>query len=305
MLSRRYTIVVADRTTGEVRRLTVSLKIVAAAAAFAFGLPLAMGVGARLSVSSELARLRATNEALGVENESFRAATGELTTQIAALQDVVTDLGRRAATDPTTAAAIRQLPALVRSQAMGGAASPPAAARTALSPALVSPESTFGVLRDLLGSLESSLRLVRGDVERWQALTRATPSIWPAVGWLTDRFGTRSDPFTGEPRHHGGLDISADRGQPVRATADGAISTASFSGDFGNLVVVEHEFGLTTRYAHLSRITVKAGDRVSRGDVVGLIGATGRASGPHLHYEVWANGRPLNPLKLLTQSPRR
>jgi len=70
-------------------------------------------------------------------------------------------------------------------------------------------------------------------------------------------------------------------------------------------VVVEHEFGLTTRYAHLSRITVKTGDRVSRGDVVGLIGATGRASGPHLHYEVWANGRPLNPLRLLTQSPQR
>jgi murein DD-endopeptidase MepM/ murein hydrolase activator NlpD len=141
---------------------------------------------------------------------------------------------------------------------------------------------------------------VRSDVERWEALASATPSIWPSFGWLTDRFGKRRDPFTGEEAHHLGLDISADKGQPVFATADGVVQSAGWQGDFGNLVVIGHDFGLMTRYAHLSRLAVKAGATVTRGEVIGYVGATGRATGTHLHYEVWANGRPINPLDLLT-----
>jgi murein DD-endopeptidase MepM/ murein hydrolase activator NlpD len=129
--------------------------------------------------------------------------------------------------------------------------------------------------------------------------------MWPVVGWLSNGFGMRSDPFTGEAAQHLGLDISADKGQPITATANGRVHSAGYNADFGNLVVVSHEFGLSTRYAHLSRFAVKAGDRVQRGDVIGYVGSSGRSTAPHLHYEVWANGRPINPLRLLASRPNQ
>lgn len=300
MLSRRFTILVADRQTGVVRRLTVSVRLAVCVATLAAALPLLMGLGARWSASSELTRLASANGALRMENDSYRAATGELASQISSLQAVVTELGVRSATDPATSKAIQALPTVVRNQATGGAPRSSSAARTAVATAMAPSESTFGLLRDLLGSLEDRLKVVRSDVERWEALSRATPSIWPAVGWLTDRFGARPDPFTGEPDYHLGLDISADKGDPVRVTADGVVTNASASGAFGNLVVVQHEFGITTRYAHLSTFAVRPGQRVRRGDLLGYVGATGRASGPHVHYEVWTDGKPINPLRLLT-----
>jgi murein DD-endopeptidase MepM/ murein hydrolase activator NlpD len=198
---------------------------------------------------------------------------------------------------------MQKLPAVVKSRAAGGVTS--VAATTAVSEiakaTLSSPEDTFGVLRDLLRGLESRLRYVRRDVERREALANATPSIWPAHGWLSGTFGGRSDPFSGEPAFHQGLDISTEKGQPVYATADGVIASASYTGDYGNLIVVKHEFGLTTRYGHLSAYNVKPGQRVKRGDVIGFVGSTGRSTGAHLHYEVLANGQLINPLQLLTQ----
>ena len=110
------------------------------------------------------------------------------------------------------------------------------------------------MLRTLLQGLESRLRNVRKDVERQEALAAATPSIWPAHGWLTGTFGGRSDPFTGEPGFHQGLDISTEKGQPVYATADGQVESASYTGDYGNLIVLRHDFGLATRYGHLSAL---------------------------------------------------
>jgi murein DD-endopeptidase MepM/ murein hydrolase activator NlpD len=195
-----------------------------------------------------------------------------------------------------------KLPAVVKTRAAGGTnvTASPAMAEIATA-ALSSPEDTFGVLRDLLQGLESRLRYVRRDVERREALAASTPSIWPAHGWLTGTFGGRSDPFTGEPGYHQGLDISTEKGQPVFATADGAVESASYTGDYGNLIILKHGFGLVTRYGHLSGFAVKPGAVVSRGTVIGYVGATGRATGSHLHYEILANGKLINPLQLLTQ----
>jgi murein DD-endopeptidase MepM/ murein hydrolase activator NlpD len=170
-----------------------------------------------------------------------------------------------------------------------------------LSTPFASPEKTFGVLRGLLEGLEHRLTFVRRDVERREALASATPSIWPTRGWLTGTFGGRSDPFTGEPAFHQGLDISTEKGQPVFATADGSVAAASYTGDYGNLIVLRHDFGLSTRYGHLSAFAVKAGESVRRGDIIGYVGSTGRSTGAHLHYEIIANGALLNPLQLLTQ----
>ena len=98
---------------------------------------------------------------------------------------------------------------------------------------------------------------------------------------------------------HPGLDISAEKGTSILATADGIVELAAPSGDYGNLVVITHGFGLATRYGHLSKFAVWQGQQVKRGDVIGYVGATGRATGPHLHYEVLANGKLMNPLQLL------
>ena len=203
--------------------------------------------------------------------------------------------------DAASARAMQNLPSLVRAKAMGGGT--PTQAPGFIAAALASPEDTFGLMRDVLGRLENRLEVVRTDVAKREALAAATPSIWPTVGWLTAGFGNRADPFTGESAYHPGLDIATEKGRPVYATAAGKVESAGWSGNYGNLLVVDHGYGLKTRYGHLSGFKVKAGDTVQRGEVIGFVGATGRATGSHLHYEVMANGQLINPLQLLT-TPR-
>jgi murein DD-endopeptidase MepM/ murein hydrolase activator NlpD len=304
MLARKYTVLVADRSSGVVRRATLRVGSTIAAVLAVLSLPILIGLGARWSARTEIDQLRATNSVLVVENGSYRAATGELTAQIQSLEGVINDLGTRAALPPEQVRAMQRLPVVVRSHAAGGAVQPNAAVSELARAALSTPEDTFGVLRDLLHGLESRLRNVRLDVEKRQELAAATPSIWPAHGWLTGTFGGRSDPFTGEPGFHQGIDISTEKGQPVFATADGSVEAASYSGDYGNLIVVKHAFGLVTRYGHLSSFTVKPGQQVKRGDVIGYVGSTGRSTGAHLHYEILANDKLINPLQLLTGPAR-
>ncbi len=307
MATRRYTIVIADRTSGVLRNLTVGRRPVLLAVLTVLALPVLMGLGAKWSARAEMDQLRAANTMLTVENGSYRAATGELTAQIQSLESVIDDLGARSQLDPQQARAMQRLPAVVKSRAAGGTVVPtaPSVADIAKTAALTTPEDTFGVLRDLLSGLESRLRYVRRDVERREALAASVPSIWPAHGWLTGQFGTRSDPFTGESGYHQGLDISTDKGSSVFATADGVVESAAYTGDYGNLIVLTHDFALVTRYGHLSGFAVKAGQRVKRGTVIGYVGATGRATGSHLHYEILANGKLINPLQLLTQPAQR
>jgi murein DD-endopeptidase MepM/ murein hydrolase activator NlpD len=284
------------------RQLTVNVRIAAGLVIGILALPILMGLGAKWSARNEIDQLRSERSVLQVENGSYRAATGELTAQIQSLETVINDLGVRSQLDPAQARAMQKLPAVVKTRAAGGANVPANVAVAEMArAAFATPEDTFGVLRDLLQGLESRLRSVRSNVERREALASSTPSIWPAHGWLTGTFGGRSDPFSGEPAFHQGLDISTEKGQPVYATADGTVETASYTGDYGNLVVIKHGFGLVTRYGHLSRYNVKPGSRVKRGDVIGFVGATGRATGAHVHYEILANGQLINPLQLLTQ----
>lgn len=301
--SKRYTVVIADRASGVVRRFTIRLRPALAVASAVLALPILMGLGARWSATSEIEDLQMARAALELENASYRAATGELITQISSLQAAIADLGERAQLDPATIKAIEKLPAVLKSRAVGGAPNLKST-NSLLSTALTSPESTFGVLRDLLGSLESRLQLVRHGVERRAALAAATPSIWPAYGWLSSTFGVRHDPFTGERAFHPALDISTEKGQPVYATAAGTVESASYSGAYGNLVVIRHGFGISTRYGHLSQFAVRPGATVGRGQVIGYVGSTGRATDSHVHYEVWLNGQAINPLRLLVRTPQ-
>jgi murein DD-endopeptidase MepM/ murein hydrolase activator NlpD len=117
--------------------------------------------------------------------------------------------------------------------------------------------------------------------------------------------GPRIDPVNGGPDYHPGLDIAGEKGQPVYATAAGVVTQAGLVGGYGNLIILDHGFGLETRYGHLSQFLVHIGQHVKRGEMIGRIGTTGKTTGPHLHYEVMANGRLLNPLQLLTQQKTR
>ncbi|HUQ86055.1 MAG TPA: M23 family metallopeptidase [Vicinamibacterales bacterium] len=302
MPSKRYTIVLADRTSGVVRRFTVSLKPVVIAIVTIVTLPILIGTGAAMKANYEVAHLYESHAILEFENANYRTATEQLAGQIMALQTAMSDLGAKAALDPSLQNSMDKLPAVVKNRAMGGPT--PNTTLALVTPGLTTPENTFGLLKDLLSGLEDRLQTVRSDVNKRNQLAAATPSIWPTHGWLSSTMGNRADPFTGEKDFHPGLDISADKGDPVYATADGKVVNASAAGNYGNLVILDHGYGLETRYGHLSAFKVKLGDSVKRGDLLGLVGATGRATSSHLHYEVRANGRILNPLQLLL-NPRR
>ena len=137
------------------------------------------------------------------------------------------------------------------------------------------------------------------DLKRQRNLLSATPSIWPTKGWLASGFGYRISPFTGLREFHKGLDISSRKGTPVIATADGIVTFTGKNGFYGNMIKIDHGHGIVTRYGHLDKILKKRGEAVKRGDVIALMGNTGRSTGPHLHYEVFLNGLPINPKKYI------
>ncbi len=132
---------------------------------------------------------------------------------------------------------------------------------------------------------------------RWAS----TPSIWPVKGWVTSGFGPRMSPFTEKPAWHDGLDIGAAPNTPVRAPAQGRITSTGYDPKLGNMVRVDHGYGVETVYGHLAKALVKEGQRVDRGDVIALVGSSGLATGPHLHYMVKVNGQALDPTKYILE----
>lgn len=125
------------------------------------------------------------------------------------------------------------------------------------------------------------------------------PSLWPVVGAITGHFGERLDPFSGEGAFHAGLDIASHYGDEIRATADGVIEEADKRAGYGRLVVIDHGFGVSTWYGHLSGFNTEVGMTVKRGDVIGYEGQSGRSTGPHLHYEIRIYNTPVNPWRYL------
>lgn len=130
-------------------------------------------------------------------------------------------------------------------------------------------------------------------------ITPTVPSIWPVRGQITAGFGQREDPFSGEDAIHKGIDISVPFGTRVEAAADGIVLEAGPESGYGNEILIDHGYGLTTKYGHLSRIFVVVGQVLKRGQVIGAVGMTGKTTGPHLHYEVHVKDAPVNPTKYL------
>ena len=166
-------------------------------------------------------------------------------------------------------------------------------------------ESSLGASLHVIGMMKGLAGKPAGVVSAQGFLGTASidnsmvPSRWPVTGEITSGFGVRMDPFSGEGARHAGLDISARYGSPVEATADGIVVVAEPDGGYGREILIDHGNGFTTVYGHLSQIRVVVGQEVKRGQIIGAVGMTGKATGPHLHYEVRVHNAPVDPIRYL------
>lgn len=238
-----------------------------------------------LSQTHELSNLRRENKDLQVANESFSKSVESLRTQM------------RTVEDKTRKLAIIAGISTLDETAQGG-----------VGGVRQTDEFSGGVnaYRDDIDKMSFRSHRIQRDLSVLQAKFEAqsqqlssTPSIAPVRGILTDGFGGRSDPFTGEAGTHNAVDISSAMGQPVRAPADGIVVKSEWANGYGNVVFVSHGYGYSTRYGHLQSFAVRPGQRIKRGEVIGYVGSTGRSTGPHLHYEVRLNNNPVNPLEYI------
>ncbi|HEX3552686.1 MAG TPA: M23 family metallopeptidase [Thermoanaerobaculia bacterium] len=225
----------------------------------------------------EIARLKTENDRLRRTNQTFESGVKRLQQQLTDYEERTRQLAIVAGVDSLGSGA---------AEAGIGGGTPADEVEPGDLPAM---ERRAGVLAGTLSAVEAKL----AERVRWIS---STPAIAPVRGILTSGFGYRADPLTHGRGVHQGVDIAAAPGQPVRASADGIVVEAGEVTGLGQAVYVAHGFGVTTRYGHMSRIEVRPGQRIKRGDVVGRVGNTGRSTGYHLHYEVRVDGDPVNPL---------
>jgi murein DD-endopeptidase MepM/ murein hydrolase activator NlpD len=227
------------------------------------------------SRSVEIARLEQENQRLHAEKARFETVLMEVAGQLDAFETQARDIARELGVEPLAPSS-------------GG----PSATGV---PELPWYEEELNALANRADRLSESYGSI-GEAFRERMLELgATPSAMPVAGWFSHGYGWRKDPITGEREFHHGVDIVAPSGADVRAPADGIVVSAGRIGGYGKVVDVSHGHGYVTRYGHLSKISVVAGDTVRRGEVLGLVGSTGRSTGPHLHYEVFRAGRRVNP----------
>jgi murein DD-endopeptidase MepM/ murein hydrolase activator NlpD len=223
--------------------------------------------------------LEAENAKLKVDTRQLLLTTTKLTKQIEALEDEAENITKAIQDDPL----LRKIGGVI--PAGGSLTNVPTADLDA------NPPQDVEALRARLGDLERGLDLLGAKTKR----IRSTPTIWPLSGRIGSHYGSRLDPFTGDADTHFGIDIVAPTGTPIKASADGVVVISHRRAEYGNLVVLEHPNGFSTRYGHLSAFKVRENETVHKGDVIGYVGMTGRATAPHLHYEVRLNDRPVNP----------
>jgi murein DD-endopeptidase MepM/ murein hydrolase activator NlpD len=299
MMKRSFTILIVPHTgeqfrklrltSGGLRTLTVSAALLMVAAVF-----LAAHYLAFYRDLSELRQLRLSNSELKRQNLDYELSVEHLNGRVSSLQDFVRKLSVMAGLDATVEADSDE----------GGVGGPHDVDYTSTSGAFAEVKGELDRMRGELTDLERKSLVLERFYEHNNLMLASTPSIWPVRGYFSSTFGMRNDPFTGEREMHYGIDISTTVGRPVVATADGIVLYAARRGSYGNIVVIDHKFGVMTRYAHLSAFNTRPGQLVKRGDVVGFVGNTGRSSAPHLHYEVWVQDRPVTPLDYILEYNR-
>ena len=274
------TIIFVPHARARFRQLTISnrfLAACAAAAAFLLVASVAFGWAFFSSSTSD----RAYRLAMA-ENERLRAVAATMHQRLDGISKQMSDFEART----RRLAIVAGLAESVRS-GMGGPRT------TGAQPDALASESAL---------LSSRLTLLESQFSRRSALIASTPTVWPVHGVVNSGFGARSDPINGLPAIHEGVDISTARSEPVLATADGIVLRSGWAGEYGKAIAILHGDRYETLYGHLEQTLVAEGQLVHRGDRVGLVGSTGRSTGPHLHYEVHVDGHPVNPLEYILES---
>jgi murein DD-endopeptidase MepM/ murein hydrolase activator NlpD len=296
MAKRRWTVVLVPHGSEPSKIIEVSygvLKTVAAGIAVAVVVALLVGYAtiSRTADLSQAVRLQRENSILSQEIGQLRDRLGNLAdtlSRIAQRDARIRVLANLEPIDPQVQAAGIGGPTFTR--AMGATAAPAARSEEI--------RVNLDALIRRANLLASSFQEAADSLSVHSARLAATPSIMPTKGWLSSAFSSmREHPILHIARPHEGIDVTAPMGSPIEAPAGGVVLDAGWESGYGNTVTIDHGFGIVTKFAHASKLLVKTGQRVSRGQKIALVGNTGLATGPHLHYEVHVNGRPVDPLK--------
>jgi len=294
---RRWTLVLVPHGSEPSRIVEVSygvLRLLAGAVGGIVVLGLLAGY-ATISHTTDLSRAARLQQ----ENTSLAREIGELHGRLANLADTLTRISQRDARIRVLAN-LEPIDPQVQAAGIGGPASPEIglAGIAGISRRTADIRVDLGALTRRANLLASSFKEAADSLALHTARLAATPSIMPTQGWLSSAFSSmRTHPILHMARPHVGIDVSAPMGSPIEAPAAGVITDAGWESGYGNTITINHGFGITTKFAHASKLLVKTGQKVSRGQRIALVGNSGLATGPHLHYEVHVNGRPVNPLK--------
>ncbi|TYP57419.1 M23 family metallopeptidase [Thermosediminibacter litoriperuensis] len=240
--------------------------------------------------NEELAVKAGKYEAVQARLEYFEEKTKSMEEKVKKLEELDASLREMLKNDPELKAKLDQK------------ISPPSQPAGLASRSGIDRERALEQLEELdkkLEDQENSLEQLVAAVEARNKRLACTPSIWPLKGEVTSRFGYRRSPFGRSIEFHDGLDIAAPYGSPIKAAADGKVTFAGYMSGYGYTVEISHGYGIKTAYSHVSRILVKAGQQVKKGDIIARVGSSGRSTGPHLHYMVKVNGIPRNPEEYL------
>ena len=296
MARRFYTCIIVPDASHRLHKMKIPQKALHALAVLAvFTLLVTLGLSysyAHMAFkASDYNQLEAENTNLKIKTTDLQLSTSKLTSKINDLETLSAKLSQVIENDPAF------------SQARKLNIKPEGGSRTDIKTAELLEGSdlsaNLNILRDRANGLESQYNLLDELVDKRIDMASVTPNIWPIRGPIGSPFGTRLDPFDSSTEVHMGLDIVAPVGSPIKSSAAGTVKVAQREGDYGNLVVIDHGHGLTTRYGHLRGFAVRAGQIVTKNQVIGWVGMTGRTTGPHLHYEVRMNDRPMNPRSYL------
>jgi murein DD-endopeptidase MepM/ murein hydrolase activator NlpD len=291
---RLYTFIIAGNSDSRLWRFSIAFPVLLGIGILAFAGLISAGIatfhyGRMLLQVQNYGRILAENDSFRSENHNYRIQTAQLGEKIDFLE--------------TTSHKLLNVAGMNAEDAVGGVGgfskeefSNPLPATRGTLKSIDTYNKSVGLLEDRFHALDEFLSekaLVEG----------AWPAFLPLKGYITAGMGRREDPFNAAyTDYHTGIDISAPYGSTIYAPADGVVMYAGMREGYGNIVVLDHKFGIASRYGHLSKIAVEVGERILRSDVLGYVGTTGRTTGPHLHYELWLNNRPVNPQKWIFPS---
>jgi murein DD-endopeptidase MepM/ murein hydrolase activator NlpD len=286
-----YTFIVVPHASLRLHKLRLpvqSLYVLAAIGIISFFVAVGLGFSyAKMAFKvADYNQLQSENVDLKVQKKNLEVSAVKLGSKLSELETLSARLSTLFANDSLNKRIKATLPAV------GGSKVDYPTAALLNNPNL---KTDIELMKDRTSDLENELRHLEQVAEKRATILRYTPSIWPLRGHITSHYGNRMDPFNGDAEMHFGLDIGGIYGSPVHAAADGVVIYAARKAAYGNLVIIDHGNGLTTRHGHLSRFNVRVGQRVRRNDVIAFVGTTGRSTAPHLHYEVRQNDRPVNP----------